>query len=208
MEAPIRGRRGRPRRILPVDAVEADASEQAATPAQEAAPLEAAVSRPAMRGAMREEDPRAAASRRAAEIMQHLGGLDEGTDDFYIEPHKIPDGWSYEWKRKTIYNQEDPAYQVQLARTGWEAVPASRHPEMMPVNGSWQTIERKGMQLMMRPKVITEQFRNIDHRNAKEQVKHKEAQLGSAPEGQFGRDHAQVKPKISKGYEPMPVPQD
>jgi hypothetical protein len=161
-----------------------------------------------MRGAMREEDPRAAASRRAAEIMQHLGGLDEGTDDFYIPPDKIPDGWSYEWKRKTIYNQEDPAYQVQLARTGWEAVPASRHPEMMPVNGSWQTIERKGMQLMMRPKVITEQFRNIDHRNAKEQVKHKEAQLGSAPEGQFGRDHAQVKPKISKGYEPMPVPQD
>lgn len=205
MEAPIRGRRGRPRRILPVDAVEADAE----APEQAQEPVEvAAVSRPAIRPPMREEDPRAAASRRAAEIMQHLGGLDEGTDDFYIEPHKIPDGWSYEWKRKTIYNQEDPAYQVQLARTGWEAVPASRHPEMMPANGNYHTIERKGMQLMMRPKVITEQFRNIDQRNAKEQVKHKEAQLGAAPEGQFGRDHAQVKPKISKGYEPMPVPQD
>jgi len=203
MEAPIRGRRGRPRRILPVDGVEGEVLEQAAAPEQEAA-----VSRPAMRPAMREEDPRAAASRRAAEIMQHLGGLDEGTDDFYIEPHKIPDGWSYEWKRKTIYNQEDPAYQVQLARAGWETVPASRHPEMMPANGNYHTIERKGMQLMMRPKVITEQFRNIDQRNAKEQVKHKEAQLGSAPEGQFGRDHAQVKPKISRGYEPMPIPQD
>jgi hypothetical protein len=205
MEAPIRGRRGRPRRILPVDTVEADAEvlEQVAEPVGEAA-----VSRPAMRPAMREEDPRAAASRRAAEIMQHLGGLDEGTDDFYVDPSKIPDGWSYEWKRKTIYNQEDPAYQVQLARTGWEAVPVSRHPEMMPANGNHHTIERKGMQLMMRPKVITEQFRNIDQRNAKEQVKYKEAQLGAAPEGQFGRDHAQVKPKISKGYEPMPVPKD
>jgi hypothetical protein len=205
MEAPIRGRRGRPRRILPVDAVEADAEvfEQVAEPVGEAA-----VSRPAMRPNMREEDPRAAASRRAAEIMQHLGGLDEGTDDFYVDPSKIPDGWSYEWKRKTIYNQEDPAYQVQLARTGWEPVPVSRHPEMMPANGNHHTIERKGMQLMMRPKVITEQFRNIDQRNAKEQVKYKEAQLGAAPEGQFGRDHAQVKPKISKGYEPMPVPKD
>jgi hypothetical protein len=79
---------------------------------------------------------------------------------------------------------------------------------MMPANGNYHTIERKGMQLMMRPKVITEQVRNIDQRNAKEQVKHKEAQLGSAPEGQFGRDHAQVKPKISRGYEPMPIPQD
>lgn len=203
MEAPIRGRRGRPRRVLPVEGVEAEVLEQAAAPEQEAT-----VTRAPMRPAMREEDPRAAAARRAAEIMQHLGGLDEGTDDFYIPPGKIPDGWSYEWKRKTIYNQEDPAYQVQLARTGWEAVPANRHPEMMPANGNYHTIERKGMQLMMRPKVITEQFRNIDQRNAKEQVKHKEAQLGSAPEGQFGREHAQVKPKISKGYEPMPVPQD
>jgi len=204
MEAPIRGRRGRPRRVLPEAAqVAAEAPEEVQAPVEVAA-----VTRPALRPAVRDEDPRAAANRRAAEIMQHLGGLDEGTDDFYIDPASVPDGWTYEWKRKTIYNREDPAYQVQLARTGWEAVPADRHPEMMPANGKYHTIERKGMQLMMRPKMITDQFRNIDQRKAKDQVKHKEAQLGSAPEGQFGRDHAQVKPKISKGYEPMPVPQD
>jgi hypothetical protein len=155
---------------------------------------------------MREEDSRAAAERRAAEIMGNFNEIAEGPDDFYIDPSKIPDGWTYEWKRKTIYNQEDPAYQVQLARTGWEAVPASRHPEMMPANGAYATIDRKGMQLMMRPKIITDKFRELEGRAARDQVRHKEAQLTSAPDGQFARDHKQVRPKVGKSYEPMPIP--
>ena len=161
-----------------------------------------------MRGAMREEDPRAAASRRAAEIMQHLGGLDEGTDDFYIEPHKIPDGWSYEWKRKTNVGMEDPAYQVQLARMGWEPVPASRHPAMMPDDNKYQIIERKGLVLMERPLEITEEARDIELRRARNQIRQKEEQLASAPEGTLTRNHAQAKPKISKSYSAIPVPRD
>ncbi|NBS71141.1 hypothetical protein EBT31_19875 [bacterium] len=165
--------------------------------------------RPPLRQALRDEDPLAAAEKRAQEIRKHLNGsLDEGTDKYYIDPTDIPPGWVYEWKRRTVLGQEDPAYQVALARTGWETVPASRHPHMMPQGSKWDTIERDGVVLMQRPEAITNEFRNIDYRRARDQVRVKEQQLSSAPDGQFGRDHAQVKPKISKGYEPMPVPKD
>ena len=173
--------------------------------AENAAPV---AERPAMRTEMRERDPRAEAERRAAEIMGHIKNLDEGTDDFYVEKAKIPDGWSYEWKRRTVYGQEDPAYMVQLARTGWTAVPATRHPEMMPASGSFQTIERKGQILMERPQMITDQVTDINNNRARNQVRVKEQQLNSAPDGQFGRDHAQAKAKISKSYEPVPIPGD
>ena len=164
--------------------------------------------RPAMRTEMRERDPRAEAERRAAEIMGHIGNLDEGTDDFYVDKAKIPDGWSYEWKRKTVFGQEDPAYMVQLGRTGWKEVPASRHPEMMPKAGGFATIERKGQILMERPQMITDQVTEINNNRARNQVRVKEQQLNSAPDGQFGRDHAQAKAKINKSYEPVPIPGD
>jgi hypothetical protein len=157
----------------------------------------------------REESPRDRAARRAAELRGHIGNMDQGTDDFFVPPEYIPDGWSYEWKRKTNVGMEDPAYQVQLARMGWEPVPASRHPAMMPDDNKYQIIERKGLVLMERPMEITEEARQIEKQRARNQIRQKEAQLASTPEGGLGhRDHAQVKPRISKSYEPIPIPQD
>lgn len=158
--------------------------------------------------AAREESPRDRAARRAAELRGHIGNMDEGTDDFFVPPEYIPDGWSYEWKRKTNVGMEDPAYQVALARMGWEPVPASRHPSMMPEGNKYLIIERKGMVLMERPLEITEEARQIERNRARNQIRQKEAQLASAPEGTLTRDHAQVKPKISKGYEAIPIPKD
>ena len=169
-----------------------------------------AIERPALRAEVREEDPRAAAERRAAEIMGHLdGSLDEGRDEFHVDPRVIPDGWSYEWKRKLLINQEDPSYQVSLARTGWEPVPANRHPEMMPHGTKSSVIERKGMQLMMRPQIITDKVKEIDRRNARAQVRIKEAELNSTPDNQLPRDaDPRTRANIKKGYEAMPVPQE
>lgn len=157
---------------------------------------------------VKENDPRSLAAARAAEIRGHIGNMDEGTDEFYVSPDVIPDGWTYEWKRHTIYNQEDPAYQVQLKRMGWEPVPLSRHPEMMP--GSWQgkVIERKGCILMERPAEITQEMRNIELRRARQQVRVKEEQLAAAPPGQFDRNNKDAPlAKIKKNYEPMEVPE-
>lgn len=161
-----------------------------------------------MRGSQREEDPRARAERRAAEIRQHLkGDTSEGADRFYIDPQMVPDGWSYEWKRKTLWGKEDPAHDVELARQGWEPVPASRHPKMMP-KGNWQTIERDGMILMERPKVLTEDIHAANLRKARMQVKAKEAQLNQAPDGTFERDDPRVKPSIKKSFEAIPITEE
>jgi hypothetical protein len=157
---------------------------------------------------MRADDPRARAEQRAAELRGHLGDMDEGTDDFYIDPKDVPDGWSYEWKRHTTLGQEDPAYQVQIARRGWTAVPADRHPSYMPDNGRFKTIDRKGMVLMERPQSISDEARDIELRKARNQVRQKEAQLNSVPEGQFERDDPRVRANVKKSYTPVEIPKD
>ncbi len=155
----------------------------------------------------RPEDPRARAAARAAELRGHLGDMDEGVDKFYVAPGDVPEGWTYEWKRQKVLGAEDPSYEVQLARQGWEAVPASRHPSYMPKDGKFATIERDGMVLMERPTEIVEEARNIELRRARNQVRQKEAQLSSTPEGTLPRDaDPRTKPRINKGYEPIPIP--
>lgn len=193
-------RRGRPpRTVIPEAMVE------------EAAPVEAvaptAIERPSMRPAMREEDPRAAAARRAAEIRANQNPEDDGVDEFKLPP--APDGWTYEWKTKAVLGQINHAHLTELKRQGWDEVPTERHPEEMPMGGAHPVIERKGMILMQRPTVIVEDARRAQLMKARSQVKFKEEQLSGTPEGGLGhRDHAQVKPKISKGYEPIQVPKD
>ena len=95
-------------------------------------------------------------------------------------------------------------HEVELARQGWEAVPASRHPQMMP-KGNWQTIDRDGMVLMERPKVLTDDIHKENLRKARLQVRAKEAQLNQAPEGTFERDDPRVRPSIKKSFEAMPI---
>ena len=179
------------------------AAKTARTAPAEAAPEETTPMRPAMR----EEDSRAAAAKRAAQLREHLGDVVEGQDDFYIPLDEIPDGWTYEWKRHTTYGQEDPAYQIQLARSGWEAVPATRHPWMMPANNANGTILRKGMILMQCPTEIIDERRAAELRKARLQVRHKEQQIAGTPDGTMTRDDARVRPKINKSYEAMPIPE-
>ena len=172
-------------------------------------PVEKGVNRKAMGLAAKDEDPRARAERRAAEIKANRGDVDlDSIDEFYIDPAIIPDGWSYEWKRHTLLGREDPSYQVSLARAGWEAVPAKRHPEMMPLNSTAIIIERKGMILMERPQSLTNEARDVELRRARNQVRAKEQQLASTPDGTMTRDHARVRPNVKKSFEPMPVPED
>jgi len=162
---------------------------------------------PSIRPPIREDDPRAAAARRAAELRGHLGEVNDGTDEFFIDPEIIPDGWEYQWKRLTVYGQEDPAYQVALARSGWTPVPTSRHPEMMPHDTRAESITRKGQILMECPKEIIDERRDFELRKARSQVRSKEAQLAGTPDGTLTRDHAQARPQIKKSYEAMPIPE-
>ena len=159
------------------------------------------------RPAERALTPLEQAKLRAKEIRGHLEDLDQGTDDFFVPPEFVPEGWSYEWKRFSVHGQEDPAYQVQLARMGWTAVPAKRHPKLMPEGDKYETVIRKGMILMERPSEITEEIRKIDKKRAKDQVRVKEEQLAASPQGQFERNNKDASlVKIKKSVEPIPIP--
>ena len=166
--------------------------------------------RPEMRpNATTAEDPRDRAARRAAELRGHDTDLgDDGTDEYYIEKGIIPDGWSYEWKMRTVLGAEDPAHQVALARKGWEIVPASRHPELMPMGYKGVEITRKGMVLMERPLEITEEANRKALLMARTQMRDKEAQLTNAKGGEFDRTNkGDPLVKISKKYEAIPIPE-
>lgn len=186
-------------------AVEAEIEAAKAPPAPQAEEI-----RREMRPAMREEDPRVRAARRAAEVRANVGDMDEGQDKYYIDRRTIPDGWDYEWKTKAVFGEERPAYQVQLERMGWTPVPAERHPSYMPDGGKYSTIERDGMILMERPLELTQEARQIELKKARQQVRHKEAQLNSAPGADhFGRDNkGNSLVKVNKSYEAIPIPND
>ena len=171
--------------------------------------VETAPARPAMRPTMREEDPRTRAARRAAELRDHLSEAPEGTDEFYIDPSDIPDGWDYEWKTKYVIGQEQSSHMLALRRAGWEEVPTSRHPSFMPLETDLPFIERKGMVLMERPKEISDDARALELRRARQQVRQKESQLNSAESGQFERSNKdQSLVKINRSYESIPIPND
>ena len=167
--------------------------------------------RPEVRADIREESPAERAAKRTAEIRAHRQGLDmENTDQYHIDPNIVPQGWSYEWKRKTIYNQEDPSYQIRLADAGWTPVPATRdarHKAMMPT-GHYVTIERDGMILMERPKELTDEAKAIELRRARNQVRSNEQQLSNTPDGTMTREDARVRPQVKKSYEAMPIPNE
>jgi len=164
-----------------------------------------------VRETLRTETSRDLAKIRADEIRKHRAGTEiDVMDRYYIDPEIIPDGWSYEYKRKSVHGLEDAAYEVNLARGGWTAVPVdrnARHRALMP-RGNYSTVEIDGMILMERPLELTEEARDVELRRARGQVRAKEQQLASTPDGTMTREHERVRPSIKKGYEPMPVPKD
>lgn len=162
--------------------------------------------RRAMRPDMRDDDPRARAAARAAQIDENID-FDEAPDEFFIPAEDIPDGWTYEWKRRTVFGKADPGNDIALARHGWENVPAARHPTFMPRGYTGADIERNGMVLMERPETVTEKSRGADHRRARALMHQKEEQLGQAPPGTFERSNkADSMVNIRKSRGPVEIP--
>lgn len=128
-------------------------------------------------------------------------------DRFAIPLEEIPPGTSYEWKRKTVLNAGDPAYDVLMREQGWLPVDVKRHPDFMPPG--WQgAIERDGMILMERPQQLTDEARQEEQANARMMVRSKEEQMGIAQSGQFDRRNGNSSlSKVSRSIEPMEIPE-
>ena len=159
-----------------------------------------------MRADQHDEDPRERAKQRAKELMEHISEFDVvDAGKYYSPPEIIPAGWDYNWKRWSVLNQENPHYINSLRRTGWDFVPASRHPEYVALGSKEQIIIMDGMVLMERPKEISDYMKSADDERARRQVRQKEEQVSRATEGQFDRDNkGQSLVKIKKTYAPMP----
>lgn len=103
-------------------------------------------------------------------------------DPYAIDPHIIPEGWVYEWKRYSIYNQVDNPYQAKLARVGgWTPVPAERHDGMFLPPGAKGSIIHDGLILMERPLVLHREALGEDKKNADAAMRKAKTERGLAP---------------------------
>lgn len=145
---------------------------------------------------------RAVVGRDGKALSRKRGG---NVDRFYIPKHLIPDGWSYEWKRESLFGQEDTAHMMHMAENGWTPVQASAHPGYFMPDGHNGPIRRDGMILMERPVELTNEARREDEINAKNLMQAQKEQLGlSLPSG-FSDKHRGVQPRVNRSYEPADV---
>ena len=118
---------------------------------------------------------------RAQEILDDLDGWDGGQgSELNIPATLAPEGWEYQWRAQTVLGKDNRHHMLNLLRTGWRAVPASRHPWLMPA-GYEGPIEVGGQILMEIPKVLAERRRDADKREALDQVMNSEKRLHETP---------------------------
>lgn len=127
---------------------------------------EKGLARAPMRQSIRDDVPtdRAVAYRRdGTPVWRHRASSE---NRLYVDPSIIPEGWTWEWKRHTVYNAPDPTYQAALQRDGWEPVLAENYPGVfMPVDYKGPIII-DGLMLMERASILTEEARIEEKRKA------------------------------------------
>jgi hypothetical protein len=145
------------------------------------------------------------------EIADLVDAVLQEDDPYRIPPELIPEGYSVEWKRLTVMGARAPnqtTYELNLAKTRWEAVNVDTHPsfkKLLPPGYTGQTVEKEGLILMIRPTAISEKVREIQKARADNQLQQKLAQLGATESGEAPRKVLGVK----RSYEPnVEVPND
>lgn len=151
----------------------------------------------------REEAPRLDAPRRQRLIR---GGTTP--DKYHIDARSIPEGVSYEWKRHTVSNAEDPSYSAFLRGQGWDPVPSSRHPELAIPGEADGPIIRGGLMLCERPAYMTQEADAEQKGEAANTVLAKFQQLGEAPPNTMPRHNGQKGSlvDVKVGYGGMDIP--
>lgn len=137
--------------------------------------------------------------------------LEEENDMLYIPPEIIPDGMRYNWKTASVFGQPQSRRFGRYQATGWEPVPASRHPGLFTPKGFEGEIEYDGLILMEKPEEMCRQTEAREYRKARDQVQAKEQQLRGGDVGTTldGRHRTALQTnKINKSYERIDIPSD
>lgn len=125
-------------------------------------------------------------------------------DKFAIPPHIIPDGWTYEWKSKTILGQEQTDHITGLMENGWTPVPAERHAGQFMVRSGTGEIVRDGLVLMERPVELTEEARQEDKALARLQVRQQIEQYRAKMPSGMDASHPDARERVRTSYEAGP----
>lgn len=168
----------------------------------------AAKSEQSVTPATTKETPEQSRARAEARVRAIRGNPDleggGGERDKYWAPPP-PDSFDYQWKLKSVMNQDDIDRIRQNEMNGWEPVPLSRHPELMPRGWKGDTIEVGGLVLMERPMVFTEEARAEERRAAREAVITKEAQMKEGRGSDLGPRQVN---RFNKSRGPIDVPNE
>jgi hypothetical protein len=147
------------------------------------------------------------ARKRIAQLRAQYGDDDDDSvGDAFIDKWfaQAPPGWTYEWKTHSVWNKEYPQYMNNLYRRGWEAVPATRHRDLIYPDYEGDSIIIDGMILMERPKELTDRQRVRDYRKAVAQIINSEQKLAEAPPGTAPRDvNVRTMPRVSSHVGPV-----
>lgn len=106
-----------------------------------------------------------------------------GDSDPYAGANKYaPPGWTYEWKRYSIYNAPQATYQSTIQRVGrWTPVQHEAHPGVFGAPGERGSIIHEGLILMERPTALHNEARQEEQNLADEKVRRAKRERGLAP---------------------------
>jgi hypothetical protein len=136
--------------------------------------------------------------------------LEEESDMLHIPPEIVPDGMRYNWKTYSVLGQVQSRRFGRYQTTGWEPVPASRHPGLFTPKGADGFIEYDGLVLMEKPEELCRLTEAREFQKARAQVSAKEQQLRGGDVGttlDSRHKSALASNKISKTYERIDVPE-
>ncbi len=128
-----------------------------------------------------------------------------GEDKYFIPPEVIPPGMCWEFKRYTIWGEEDVEHQVSMMRDGaWDPVPNEAWPEKLGRFGkTGSPIIVGGQMLMQRPMAYTLEARAEEKAKADSRVTNHFKSL-ALPDGPLPKAKVQVK----MDYSTQLVPSD
>lgn len=127
---------------------------------------------------------------------------------FDFDRSKIPPGWSYEFKKASIYGQEDRQYHLSLLRNHWRPVPGSRHPELVGSGAGDHPIIIEGLMLMERPEYLTEEAKREDFVKGQGQMEQQFARLDQIDAIDPRQGFEQSRSTINRTFERGAVPDD
>ncbi len=138
--------------------------------------------------------------------------LEEESDMLHIPPELVPDGMRYNWKTASVFGQAQARRYGRYQATGWEPVPASRHPGLFTPRGYEGDIEYDGLILMEKPEELCRQTEAREFQKARQQVQAKEQQLrgGEGIKTGFDSKHQSARRAsyVKKEYERIDIPEE